>query len=91
MRYESRGWYLTIRPNGNVRGGVPSDGNEIFEIISLPQSTVALKLRRVPEGSGDTSNTEDCFLGFSATNGRPSCYISVNHFETHLQFLAVTS
>lgn len=96
VRYEDRGWFLTVNSRQKVRGNVPLDGNEIFEILTLPRSKFALRLRRVNEqGSGDsTSEMEDCFLGFSRdfdNYGKPSCYSSTQHLETHLEFIDVTT
>ena len=92
VKYEDRGWFLTINSNGRVKGSIPSNGNEIFEVISMQNSAnVALKLRQsrpMTEGSGDEDiAAEPCFLGFSAVNGRPSCYSSSRHVETQLLFL----
>lgn len=97
VKYESRGWYLTVQSNRRIRGNIPSNGNDIFEVISMSGRgpAVALKVpnrREVVEGgSGEGDLTpeivEDCFLGFSATNGRPACYNSTDHVETHLLFL----
>ena len=94
VKYANRGWYLTVRPNGRLRGAVPSNGNEVFEVISTSGASVALKLRRVREdtdGSGEStrSDVEDCFVGFSSDSedGRPRCYNTASHIETQLLFL----
>ena len=89
-KYED--WFLTVNSKGRVKGRVPSDGNEVFEVVSMPNgSNIALRLRRglaVNEGSGDLDiTTEPCFLGFSTVDGRPSCYSSSSYLETQLLFL----
>lgn len=97
MKYADRGWYLTVQANRKIRGSVPSNGNEIFQVVSLAGPVVAFKLRQEREeavGSGEhdilRSDEEPvCFLGFSASDGRPSCYDSTNHVETHLLFLDI--
>ena len=92
VKYESRGWYLTVQSNGKVRGSVPSNGNEVFEVVSMSGLAVALRLRNremVDVGSGEegTAPSVSCFLGFSASNGRPQCYNSTDNVATHLLFL----
>ena len=96
VKYADRGWFLTVQPNGRIRGDLPLDNNELFQIVSASGPNVALKLRRMreeePVGSGEqeidpVSDEPPCYLGFSPVDGRPSCYDSTNHVETHLLFL----
>ena len=92
VKYEDRGWYLTINSNGRVRGKIPSNGNEIFEVVTIGPH-VALRLRRslAREGSGGEEVLDvPCFLGFSE-EGRPSCYSSASRVETQFQFLDASS
>lgn len=89
VKYENRGWFLTVTPNRRVKGSIPSDGNEVFEVVSVPnEPSVSLKLRQNPmsEGSGEDIAAEPCFIGFSVEDGRPSCYSS-SSVETQLLFL----
>ena len=92
VKYESRGWFLTIQSNNKIRGGIPSNGNDVFEVVSMSGPAVALKLRQrevVDVGSGeeDSAPSVPCFLGFSISTGRPKCYDSSDSVETHLLFL----
>lgn len=92
VKHESRGWYLTLQSNSKFRGKLPdaSSRNELFEVVTLYGSTFALKAYNarttVDNGSGD-GGTEDCFLGFSTSDGRPACYSSADLVDTHLVFL----
>ena len=94
VKYEDRGWFLTVNSNRRVKGSIPSNGNEVFEVVSMRNgANVALKLRQSrtehEEGSGDADITSPppCFLGFSLVDGRPRCYNSSSHVETQLLFL----
>ena len=35
VKYSHLGWYLTLNSRGKFRGGIPSNGNEVFEIHSI--------------------------------------------------------
>lgn len=94
VKYESRGWYITVQESNKnkIRGQVPSSQNELFEVLTIYGSTFALKAYNArataDSGSGDViSSSEDCFLGFSISDGRPDCYNSTDSVETHLLFL----
>lgn len=82
-----------MREDGKLRGGVPSNGNEVFEIISLDSgTTVALKAPDVtaePSGSGDggISGSQDCYVAFSTEDGRPFCHDSTEYTEVRLQMI----
>ena len=100
VKYEDRGWYLTVQQNRRIRGSIPSNGNELFEVVIVSGSFIALKVpnnnvRDVIEGSGEELNiideSEECYIGFSVADGRPACYSSINHVETHLLFLDASS
>lgn len=91
VKYESRGWYITVQESNNkIRGKRPSSRNELFEVVSIYGSVFALKTYNARatanSGSGD-GGVEDCFLGFSISDGRPACYSSTDRVETHLLFI----
>lgn len=90
VKYESRGWYITVQSSNRIRGSVPASRNELFSIVSISGSTFALRthnaIATAGGGSGDGA-VNDCYLGFSISTGRPSCYSSTDHVETHLLFI----
>lgn len=94
VKYESRGWYITVQESNKhkIRGNIPSSRNELFEVVPIYGSTFALKAYNArataDSGSGDASvGSDDCFVGFSISDGRPDCYSSTDRVETHLLFL----
>lgn len=92
IKYEEQGWFLIMREDGKIRGGVPSNGNEVFEVMYLDSGmAVALKAPDVtgPSGSGDVdiSGSQDCYVAFSTDDGRPSCYDSTEYIEVRFQLI----
>ena len=74
-----------IFENGKFQGGEPSDGNEVFEMVTVRGNTVALRVVNMQQGSGSGDSGEsasDCYLGFPDIKSEPKCYESREYAAT---------
>ena len=76
-----------IHENGTFQGGEPSDGNDIFEMVTVGSHSIALhavNLMQADSDSGGESGdmASDCYLGFSDVISGPKCYTSTDFAAT---------
>lgn len=72
-----------IFDNGKFKGGIPSDGNDIFEKVVLrPGSHLEQVVLRVPkpdfESDLNQGADKECYLGFEGINSEPKCFDSIS-------------
>ena len=102
FKFSRNGWFLFLTKEGKFRGGVPSNGSEVFEEVVLNPiaNIVALRVRNyariVHLESSDSSNSApvmpgrngpECYLGFSDKTKRAYCYSNKDSANVRLQIL----
>lgn len=80
-KYSGEEWsYITVRADGKIRGGIPKNGSELFELVTVNGPTVALKaysnymteLEQQISGSGSGQNATKTS---NSTETVQSCYL----------------
>lgn len=98
LRSVKNGHYLVYKEssaNRRIRGDVPFNNNEKFEVVDIRRElgTVALKammpfFQDAESGSGDMNSTstapEECYVGFSGEKDLASCFPVSNYSEIQI-------
>ena len=78
-----------IHENGQFQGGEPSDGNDIFEMVTVGSHSIALRAVNSTQADSDSGSggesgnmASDCYLGFSDVISGPKCYVSTDFAAT---------
>ena len=72
-----------IHENRKFQGGESSDGNDVFEMVTVGPHSIALRaVNSMQSDSGDTASSSDCYLGFSDVTSGPRCYVSTAYAAT---------